>query len=421
MELHSDVSLQPTSNTQWWINDNPVDLEITSTDTYRLCQPHPIEPGDTLTCQQHHVLEEDMHRELRKYWHQRWNHTDHIFAEAWQRILAFAKAHMPSPGFQLPPLQFETWKAAQRRFKPYAARGPDGYSYEDLQHFPPALQQNPKSSAIITYSMNYRTWSSLRAKQLLRQLQHHSNIPAFGFMPGKEARQIWLPLQALIELQSQQQGQLCGYVADIVKAFEHLPRGPIHLLAEHIGIPSHTIEPWHRFLNHTTRRFKLRESVGEAIPSTSGFPEGCGLSCLAMAIANYHHYAPTVACASFVDNLEIVAATTGQLLHAISVQDAFLEMLGLSCNPTKCCTWAVQPGQRTLLQRAGFQCLQHAKDLGGHMTYRSTRRTAQIHALIAAIQPLWLLLQRSGMATACKQLVIQQALWSTRPPFATTA
>ena len=166
----------------------------------------------------------------------RWNsfgrskHAD-LPQEAWKRIFGFVKAYVPKGAINLPRLQLSQWDNTLNKFKAHAARGPDGYGRLDLINMPPQLKQAhldllhriehgeqwpqqllsghahglakcveaeevSQYRPIIILSMIYRTWSSIRARQGLQQLEQLMDCPAFGFLPTREAQEIWLPCRA---------------------------------------------------------------------------------------------------------------------------------------------------------------------------------------------------------------------------------
>ena len=49
-------------------------------------------------------------------------------------------------------------------------------------------------------------------------------------------------LQGLVERSIQEGEELMGFVTDIKKAFESLPRDPIFEIAHHLGLPAKTLE-----------------------------------------------------------------------------------------------------------------------------------------------------------------------------------
>lgn len=84
--------------------------------------------------------------------------------------------------------------------------------------------------------MVYRSWSSLRAKECLRHLSNLVDQHEFGFLPGREATQVWFTLQAYyLEVCILAGQDRCGWITDIQKAFENIPRDPICWLALKLG------------------------------------------------------------------------------------------------------------------------------------------------------------------------------------------
>lgn len=135
---------------------------------------------------------------------------------------------------------------------------------------------------MITLSMIYRSWSSLRSRQLLRRLKTAVGPHEFGFIPDCENVEIWLVLQAIIEEAVLTGADVTGFVSDIVKAFECLPRQPVMWLGKRFGISREILQLWSHFLENMERRFLLSNQIGHALRSNSGFAERCGLSCVAI-------------------------------------------------------------------------------------------------------------------------------------------
>lgn len=77
---------------------------------------------------------------------------------------------------------------------------------------------------VVVFSVIYRTWARVRAKQLLRWLTPLMDVEAFGFMPGCEPSQPWLVLQAEIGVALQTHTSLCGLNTDLTQAFNFIPR-----------------------------------------------------------------------------------------------------------------------------------------------------------------------------------------------------
>ena len=77
---------------------------------------------------------------------------------------------------------------------------------------------------------------------------------------------------------------MTGAVADLAKVFNFLPRLVIMEVASHMGIPSPILLSWTGALTQMRRRFLLRDSRTPGLKSTTGVPEGCGLSCVGMVL-----------------------------------------------------------------------------------------------------------------------------------------
>ena len=72
---------------------------------------------------------------------------------------------------------------------------------------------------IVILSVLYRSWSALRARPLLAQPETPGGPWGIGFMPGREAGEVWHYVQTLIEWALQSGQQLHGVVSDVRKAF----------------------------------------------------------------------------------------------------------------------------------------------------------------------------------------------------------
>ena len=240
------------------------DIIITDGDTL-------VQPGTQLDATQRYVTPPEIHYALGKYWSDRW-WKEPPPPEAWDRIFAFARAYLPRGHLEMEPINVESWSLINKRYTQRAAGGPDGFSAKDLQWMPVTLKQQlvdqlnsweangtwpqqlltgfvhplPKREQsfgvgdfrpVIVYSAIYRSWSSLRARTMLRYLATYADCHQFGFLPGCEPAEIWLLLQGMLELSHQQSLTKVGYVTDLVKAFESLPRAPIRILGEWLGLP----------------------------------------------------------------------------------------------------------------------------------------------------------------------------------------
>ena len=140
------------------------------------------------------------------------------------------------------------------------------------------------------FSIIYRTWASLRGRQLLRLIAPHLDCEAFGFVPGCEPSQLWAVLQGEIECALQADQPLCGLSTDLIRAFNNIPRQHTFGLAAHLGVPSTVTRPWRSFLNTCTREFELRGALSIPPTSSCGLPEGgCSPILFSWLATNFFH------------------------------------------------------------------------------------------------------------------------------------
>ena len=340
-------------------------------DNFQFWRADEIEQHQTLSSVEH------VHSEFVALWRPRWRqHTDMPTAQ-WDRLVAFAQAYMPRLQLSFPPITIQQWRQALRRFKPRAARGPDGWPKADLMNMPDSWLQSllsllsaieqeqeqwpqqllqgfvcsllkPAATGdangfrpICLLSMIYRTWSGIRARQAISQLTQSVPEGCFGFVRGRSADMLWWSLQAQVELSSQGHHDLYGMVGDVVKAFNCLPRRPVMAAAAVLGLPETVLGPWAGFLEGVERRFLVRSCVSQPVHSNSGFCEGYPLSPVAMLITDmiYHFYlqayAPSVQSLTYVDNLAVVSQGCGGLAKGINTSRCVLDLLGLQLDEAK--------------------------------------------------------------------------------------
>ena len=141
-------------------------------------------------------------------------------------ILSFLKAAIPKREVDFPQISLEQWRSAIAKKKKAAAVGPDGVSRMDMLKAPEvahrsmidmitaieagqawpsqavtghvaALAKTPQAETIQQYrpicvfSLFYRTWGSLRARQCLRYLLDIVPHTLHGNIPGRSPKQVW--------------------------------------------------------------------------------------------------------------------------------------------------------------------------------------------------------------------------------------
>ncbi len=410
-----------------------------------------LEVGQEVLAFKHYSTPIEIDTALRDFWKKRWSKPPPTDGE-WCRILDFAAAYLPHCDTLSSPLTVAAWQEVNKRYTAKSARGPDGVAPYDLLYLPDEATADllqlleeaenrgewpeamktgfvyslPKRETarsvsdyrpVIIYSAVYRSWSSLRARAMLRRISQLAGTRQFGFMPGQETAEVWVVTQALIELAILQGQPLTGFVCDIQKAFENIPREPIKKLADQLGFDKRVTSLWFSFLSTMRRRFMVAGQVGDELLSSSGFPEGCGLSCVAMGIANlsYHaymrHYTVNVTELSYVDNLAHLTEGVADLQHGIIATETWAKMWGFQLDTAKSYVWAIDSELRRTVAALGWKVCTKEKDLGAPMAYGKVSSSTILLQRIQTLNPLLKRLQRLPAPEWQKQLVIRTALW----------
>ena len=445
-----------TAGTSLWTSASGLfDPQVLAPHSLKVLDASAFSLGDQLTQTQIISCTADIHAELLQYWSPIWNALPSIDPQVWTRVIGFFEAHVPRLSLDVEPITVAQWKSTLKRFKRTAARGVDGISHEDLlalpdawtqrlldllnsielgdSHWPTAvlfgvvsvLAKDPQAATvcrfrpIVIYSVIYRAWASLRAKQLLRLLLPYLSVEAYGFLPGCETSQLWLLLQGEIECSLQQGSSLCGLSTDLVRAFNNIPRQHTWQLAQHLGISTRVLVPWRGFLTSCTRSFEIRGALSTSLTSNCGLPEGDALSVLGMTQLCFawhlyqRAYCPTVRALSFVDNLSLVAPAPALLLQAFACLSEFFRLWNLTLDTSKSYCWALTKPHRQQLATFPIQRVDHAHELGGVLSFTRRPFTGLQIKRIAALPPKWKRLQASFAPLRQKLVAIPMVFWTS--------
>ena len=454
--LHLDSPVLQGGHSQWTHDGATVSTTIINEVVIQVPDVSQFSHGDAL--QQYLVISDthELHQQLLDYWKPTWCAMSTADPQIWHRVVSFFHAYVPSFRFEIEPISADQWRQALRRYKPHAARGVDGVSHLDLLALPmewtqrlldllhaieigvstwptallygvvSVLAKDDNASKvsrfrpIVIFSIIYRTWASLRSKQLLRQLAPHMDVEAFGFLPGCEPTQLWLLLQAEVEVSLQSNSPLCGLSSDLTRAFNFIPRQHTFALATHLGVPMRIVHPWRTFLNSCTRAFEVRGVLSEATASTCGLPEGDALSVYGMTQLCFawhlymRAYSPSVRSLSFVDNLSLLAGFPGDLARGLACLIEFFKLWNLATDAEKSYCWALHPTDRAALQQVmPFQRVDHAHELGGVLSFTKRKFTGLQQRRIAQLPSKWKRLQQSLAPIRLKLAVLPSVFWSS--------
>lgn len=412
-----------------------------------------INPGDTIV-QPHRIGELDaLFDAFRDQWNARWNKHGSVHPDRWQVIVHFARVVIPP--VEHPPLHLtpSLLRAIVQSKKKSSATGLDGVSRADLLastytnellsfvslfrraettgHWPSQLLagtvrslakcREPSSPnhfrPITVFSLVYRLWSSANSRHWLTQLDDQLDSCLFGNRSHRRAADMWRVILDTVEEHHISSTSVCGVVLDLEKAFNTLPRLPTIPTTLALGVHTDTLTAWSGALSGMARHFSIRGSLSEALFSDCGFPEGCGMSCVAMlAIDHLYHLWIQHSCSrtkalSFVDNWELVVADEALVLESFQRVLEFAELLDLTVNKSKTYAWSTSSSGRLALKRAGFVVKSDCRDLGAHLSYTRQIRNSTIKSKILDLSDFWDKLFQCGGSLRQKCRLVMTCAW----------
>ena len=395
----------------------------------------------------------DLFRMFSHAWSTRWHRHEATPSSRWQLVETFIDTHVPQgPVMPYHPITVDEWKDCIRRKKKSAAVGPDGWSREDLLALPDDLTQgvlqvltaaeagSPWPQSIMTglihslqktatasqvghyrpitlCSLIYRVWSSIRSRQLLHHFLDQTPTAVSGNVPGRTTKHLWYTIQLQIEKAQSLGEPQSGCVVDLVKAFNLLPGEPLFAACVRLGAPGPVVRGWLQALIQLERRFIIRGGASDPVRSATGYPEGCGLSVVAMLATNIvashwlRVHQPQVCIHSFVDNIELTAPTSGVIRQGFDSLCNFFDHMDLEWDPAKTYFWSTSAQERQEFHATHCVTRPWARDLGAHMQYTQAATNSVITAKIAQFQPQWKELSRSHASARQKKLALVVAAW----------
>ena len=433
----------------------PLGIAHHSPGVLQLAEPLAIEPGDHLT--QPCMLGDlpDVFKAFDDLWRPMWQkHRDKPVTE-WFPTMQEIQARLPQPAqpMALEPITVQEWNRAVQAKKASSAVGPDGISKQDLQSMPPSLTARlvdlindcergerewpqatmlgliaavEKHSAaaspseyrpITVLSMVYRTYSSIRTRQILKWIHQHAPDGLFGNMPKQSTVQVWRSLAEQIEYAHYLGQDLTGMVTDVCKCFNTLPRHIVYFLARHMGLPAFFVKSWHRNLAQLERRFVVQGACSPALRSHTGYAEGDPLSVVSMALVNcaMHVFVTQqvspVTVISYVDNWEAQSSDPASTCSAFDAMDRFAQSLDIKLDKAKTHCWGTNNTTRKALKSRGHEVVLHTKDLGGHLNYSKRGTNYSLRSRITQCKPLWGWLSRSHATATQKLRVLHTVAW----------
>ena len=416
-------------------------------------QANTLEEGDLVYQDTWVSSHGEIFQAFEKLWIPMWQKHSHHDGSKWEPFIDSCLHQIPQRQevMQHSPITLKQWQEVVHSKKSRSAMGPDGVTRQDLISMPIVAQQaivaslhdiengapwpqtcvlglisslqkhdRAKTAAdyrpICIFSMIYRCWASLRARQMLHWLAMIAP-PTLGSCPGRDSASLWYEFACLVEEGNCHGLHWAGHIADLSKCFNNLPRIPVMLLAHKYGIPEKLYRTWTAAITAMSRRFLANGAVSSAHYSCNGFPEGDPLSVVAMMLINLalseymNTRSPLTDCWSFVDDWQLTANNAHDIQQGMREMQNFTELLDIPMDSSKSAVWSTASECRKEFREARLPVTYHGRNLGGHLTYCKVISNYTIQARIAKQKELWVWLHRSYAPSPQKALALMVVAW----------
>ena len=275
----------------------------------------------------------------------------------------------------------DLWYKTVHKLKPHKSTGYDGWAAEDLQLLPyeaikhlceisqrlwdkgysiPFMQARTvllskielvehmgHCRPITILGQLYRLKTKNIADQILSKWTQTLPPNISGGIPGRGSRLLMYAHQAKIESAITTKSNLGGFVLDLIKAFNCIPRRPLaHMLIKK-GVPMKVIKFWMSSLHNLSRLSQVGDNLGEPLFSSCGVPEGdalsvCGMICLASC---YHDYMENnldhIGVNIYADNWGWATTKPSVNFNALKLTMQFVTSIRMCIDFNKSWAWAV--------------------------------------------------------------------------------
>eukprot|EP00438_Fugacium_kawagutii_P024655 Skav213934 [mRNA] locus=scaffold2679:137352:142349:+ [translate_table: standard] len=353
-----------------------------------------------------------LHQRTAEAWSELWQRDDDTDID-WTSAIDKLQHIQGFPEIEFAELQVDEWKQHLKQVKRKSARGSCGYTPNELLQMPCGLTEwilrilmaieeeladwpaplmiarvcmlnkgetapaHPLQVRPITITSKiYRNWARYRALQVLSILGNRLPPSLAGSTGGVSADMF--AGQLLDHLESAQMDSLpvMGCTVDLVKCYNLVPREPILLAMAELGIPIPYLVALRSMFKMLRRVLELGGSTGDYLTSSTGIPEGCCFSIVAMLTLSVwvsfclQSVEPNLTFAAYADNWTIIAYDMNGLLAAIQELLMFVQSVAMRVAEDKSWVWASHARERRQLkQRAPFALKLISVELGCDAAY----------------------------------------------------
>ena len=230
----------------------------------------------------------------------------------------------------------------------------------------------------------YRLVTKIMADQILSVWAKRLPTDNSGGIPGRGSRLLMYRHQARIEDAIISGHSVGGFVLDLIKAYNCIPRRPLAYMMRHMGVPLVVVRFWMKSLHHLTRRVQIGQNLGTVAPSSCGIPEGdalsvCGMICVAY---HYHQYLTLslnqIRVGIYADNWGWLTMSQKQNFLALQKTLQFVHSIRMTIDFEKSWAWATGRDFRKSLSnlellfpdgKTTIHIVEDAKELGVRVKY----------------------------------------------------
>ena len=371
-----------------------------------------------------------MHSMLFHAWDTHWKRDEPLNNDGlWEDIQPFLdKVPQVTPAVTHE-FSLDVWKQHCSGLNMRAARGGCGFSVREMCLFPPTIvkllfslfracehgapwpkhwimakvsmlakTETPSSAfdarPITVFSVLYRQWSRYRSREILAYFT--------SFMPKEVAlatNKVPADLAAaLVGLRIENSinclSPLCGIGIDLVRCFNTLPRFPLYQVLRKMGVPERYLVAWEGVLSRMTRTIALGRACSAPSSTSTGVPEGCGMSVVAMAAMSWWAVKtlevdnPDCNQICYADNWHVLARAVNILQDAIRTLEHFVQVMKMEIAPHKSYLWATRTSDRKILRNiqvnhVSVPVVLNLSDLGCDIQCSKRKKISKIQKRIA--------------------------------------
>ena len=309
----------------------------------------------------------------------------------WDGIIPYLQHINPVQEMPFENFNYELWEQHLSAVKTKTARGGCGFSAKEMIQFPLSilkwlfeiykccekgqawptnwvlarvsmLAKNDKPTTpfdarpITVFSILYRQWARIRSKQILKHMASYMPRAVSMATCRVPADIAAAYIATMVEDAINNNQKLAGLGIDLQRCFNTLPRWPLIMAMRRMGIPEPYIMGWASMLDNMQRTLWLGSCQSNPQSSTTGAPEGCGFSVVAMAVTSWWQAktlrarVDQVESFTYADNWNYVAESTRTIINALEELKHFVTCMRLTISPSKSWLWATHQGGRNELR-----------------------------------------------------------------------